>query len=99
MSEPVDVYCDQFQVTIGPYGSALSFMLSSPTPPAPGSAPPAERMASVRMSLEHLKVMTFMIRQQILKYERDSGISIQVPRDVLNNLRIGPEDWEALWKP
>lgn len=98
MPEPIDVYSDQFQVNIGPYGCTLNFMITNPTPPAPGSAPQAERLASVRMSLEHLKVMTFMLRQQVLQYERQTAIRIQLPIDVLNSLRISPEDWESLWR-
>ncbi len=95
MSEPVDLYSDQFQVSVGPYGCALNFMLSSPQPPAPGQPPQARLQASIRMSLEHLKVMTFMLRRQLVEYERSTGVRIDVPRDVLNALHIGPEDWEA----
>ena len=37
--ETVDVYSDQFQINQGAYGCSLNFMVSQPTPPAPGSAP------------------------------------------------------------
>ena len=97
MPEPIDVHSDQFQVTVGPYGCTLNFSLTSPTPPAPGSAPQAERVASVRMSLEHLKVMTFILRRHLMEYERASGVSIPLPIQVLNSLQIGPEDWETFW--
>jgi hypothetical protein len=50
------------------------------------------------MSLEHLKVMAFMLRQQILEYERRTGVQVQLPAEMLNQLRIGREDWEALWR-
>lgn len=98
MSEPIDVYADQFQVSVGPYGCALSFMISSPTPPAPGTTPPATRLASVRMSLEHLKVMTFLLHTQLRQYERQTGVTIQLPGEILNSLRIGREDWDAFWR-
>ncbi len=98
MPEPVDVHSDQFQVITGPYGCTLSFSLSSPVPPSPGSPAQAERMATVRMSLEHLKVMTFMLRRQLVEYERSSGVIVPLPTQVLNNLGIGPEDWEAFWR-
>lgn len=97
MPDPVDVYADQFQVNTGPYGCTLNFFASSTQPPAPGSAPQAERVASVRMSLEHLKVMTFILHRQLTEYERQSGVRIPIPQEVLNALRIGREDWDGLW--
>jgi hypothetical protein len=98
MPEATDVYCDQFQMNIGPFGSTLNFSLSSPTPPAPGSPPQAERLATVRMSLEHMKVITFILRRQILEYERNSGVGVSLPSQLLNSLRISPEDWESFWR-
>lgn len=95
MADPVDLYSDQFQVNIGPYGCTLNFSVSSPMPPAPGSIPGSERLASVRMSLEHLKVMAFILHRQVKQYEQQTGVRIQVPVEVLNSLRIGPEDWES----
>lgn len=98
MPDTLDIYSDQIQVNIGPYGSTLNFMLSSPLPPPPGSPIPAERLATVRMSLEHLKTMLFIIRQQLLLYERQSGVHVDVPASILNSLNISREDWDWLWK-
>ncbi len=98
MTEPIDVYADQFGLNMGAYGTALNFLVSSPTPPAPGSVPQSERLATIRMSLEHLKVMAFVIRRQILQYETQTGVNIQVPIEVLNSLRISREDWDTLWR-
>lgn len=98
MADQVDIYSDQFQINTGPYGCTLNFLVTSPQPPAPGSAPQAERLASVRMSLEHLKVMTYVVRRQVLEYERQSGVRIQIPQEVLNALRIGREDWDTFWR-
>jgi hypothetical protein len=99
MNEPPDIYTDQFQVNVGAYGCALNFSLSSPIPPAPGAPPQAERLATVRMSLEHMKLRVFMLRQQIQQYERQTGVHVQLPSDLLNSLRIGQEDWDAFWRP
>jgi hypothetical protein len=98
MTEPIDVYADQFGLNVGAYGTALNFFVSSATPPAPGSIPQAERLATIRMSLEHLKVMAFVIRRQILQYEGQTGVNIEIPLEVLNSLRISREDWDALWR-
>lgn len=98
MPEPVDVYADQFQINTGAYGCTLNFLASNPIPPAPGSAPQADRLATVRMSLEHLKIMTFILHRQLLQYETQTGVTIPIPVTVLNSLGIGPEDWQAFWR-
>lgn len=98
MADSIDIYSDQFQMNFGPYGSTLNFLLSSATPPAPGAPPQAQLLASVRMSLEHLKVMTFLLRKNIIKFESDTGVTIQLPRMLLNSLGISPEDWDSVWK-
>jgi hypothetical protein len=98
MAEPIDVYSDSFQINTGPYGSTLNFLLSPSTPPAPGKTPQPETLATIRMSLEHLKLMTFVLRRQIMHHEQQTGVNIQVPSQVLNSLSISPEDWDSLWK-
>ena len=98
MPEPMDVYADQFQVNIGPWGCTLNFQLSSHQPPAPGSQQQGERVVTVRTSLPHLKVMTMMFKQQLSKYERSSGVHVEVPVAVLTGLGIAKEDWDSFWK-
>ena len=98
MAEPIDIYSDFFQMNTGPYGSTLNFMLSPSTPPAPGKMPQSETLATIRMSLEHLKLMTFVLRRQIMTHERQSGVTIQLPRQVLDSLGISTDDWDSLWK-
>lgn len=95
---PEDVYCDQFQVNTAVFGCTLNFSVSGPTPPAPGAPPHADRVATVRMSLEHLKVMTFVLHRQLLQHEAQTGTIIPIPAQVLNALQIGREDWDAFWR-
>lgn len=97
MPDPVDVYADQFQLNTGPFGCSLNFLLTGPTPPAPGEAPQVQRQATVRMSLEHLKVMAFILHRQVSQMETQTQTEIAIPVPVLNALRIGPEDWNAFW--
>ena len=94
MPDAVDVYSDQVGIHLGPFGCALNFSVSAPMPPAGGGAVPGQLVATVRMSLEHLKLMTFMLRRQLFQFEQSSGIQVQVPQEVLNQLRIGREDWD-----
>jgi hypothetical protein len=98
MPEPVDVYADQFQINMGAYGCVLNFLLSGRDPVVPGAAQSADRVASIRMSLEHLKLMTFILRRQVTNYEQNAAVRIQLPQVVLNALQIGREDWNECWR-
>ncbi len=97
MTEPFDLYADAFTVTINPWGANVSYQLHEPHPTQQTISQPA-RLGTIRMSIEHLKAMTFMIRRQILQHEQGLGVKIQVPIQVLNQLGIAPEDWEAFWQ-
>ena len=85
-------------MNMNPYGATLNFGLSDSTPPSPGTAPKIDRKATVRLSLEHLKVMAFVIVRQIKQYEGQTGTSVQVPPQILNSINVSPEDWDLLWK-
>jgi len=98
MNEFPDVFSDQFQMNMNPYGATLNFSLSDSTPPSPGTAPKIERKATVRISMEHLKVMAFIMVRQIKQYENQTGTTIQLPNQVLNSMGVSPEDWEMLWR-
>jgi hypothetical protein len=98
MTEPVSVFADQFQLNTSPYGATLNFMVSDPMPAAPGVAPKVERQATVRMSLEHLKVMTFILLRSMRQYEAQTGTQIQIPNQMLNQMGISPEDWDTTWR-
>lgn len=93
----MDVYADQFGLNIGPFGCSINFSISSAMPPPPGGAVQGQSLGTVRMSLEHLKVMTYLMRRQLLEFERTTGVQVPVAREVLNQLRIGPEDWTECW--
>lgn len=97
MDDVADVYCDSFLVTTGPYGAILNFMRSSPEPSSPGSAPKSDRVSTVRMSLEHLKSMTFILHRQLTDMEENEGLNIPLSNSTLNQMKIAPEDWERFW--
>ena len=95
--KPFDEYADQFTITITPFGANLSFGVREAHPSA-GRAPQSEHLGTIRMSVEHLKTMVMVVRRQILSVERETGVKAEVPRSILNQLQISPEDWESLWK-
>lgn len=98
MADLFDEYIDQFTSNLGPYGVALSFQRTGPKPIAPGSTPQAAEVGTIRMSVEHLKSMAYVLVRQIRDAESQLGITIPVPHAVLNQLRIAPEDWESFWR-
>ena len=97
MPDSFDVYVDQFTLSVGPYGVALNFSRSSPKPPVPGSIPQAEEIGVIRISLEHLKLMAFMLKRGVQDAEGQLGIDIPIPMQLLNQLKIGLEDWDKFW--
>ncbi len=97
MEEPIDVYSDQFMVTTTAFGANLSFYVNTPHPEQTKPVA-AEKLATIRMSIEHLKVMTMIIVKQVKKMESDTGVKINLDRRVLNSLGISPDDWEEFWK-
>ena len=98
MTEPFDVYSDAFLVTITPFGANLSFEMHE-AHPSPNALVPTRRLGTVRMSLEHLKVMAMMLRNQVRKAESQSGVKYEVDTRVLSQLGIAREDWDSFWKP
>ena len=98
MPEPFDEYIDQFTLGGGALGLSLNFQRSSPKPSAPGSTPSAHEVGSIRMGLEHFKVMAFLMKRQVEDVEGQLGIVIPIPVGLMNALKIAPEDWDNFWK-
>ena len=96
MVEPIDVYTDMFAVTTGSFGANLVFSASPSTKEQTDPKLP-RRVATVRMSMEHLKVMSFILCRAVKKAEADSGVCWPIPASNLSQLSIAPEDWTAFW--
>jgi hypothetical protein len=94
MAEPdlPEFYVDQFRITFGAYGVAITFGLSAPHP-TPGQVQPAEDLVRLRMSLEHVKVMTMILKRQVKNFEEQTSATINIPRAVYNGLGLSQEDW------
>ena len=96
--EPFDLYTDSFTLTITPFGANLTFSLREAHPS--GNKPPQiKNLGTLRMSVEHLKAMVWVTRQQIRQVETQMGVKADVPGPVLNQLNIPPQDWADFWKP
>lgn len=98
MADQFDEYSDVFLVTTSPFGAALSFRRSPPLSTAPGGTAQAEDVGVIRMSLEHLKTMTFILKRQIDVVEEQLGSPIPIAASTLNAMSIAPEDWDSFWR-
>lgn len=88
----LDVYSDQFRINTTPYGATLAFAKTQPDAPA-GQAPRSRDQVVVRMSLEHLKVMVMVLKKNLKGYEQRTGITVELPFDMLNSMGLSKEDW------
>lgn len=86
-----DLYIDGFRITTNPYGVNIVISSSNPDPPTDGTISKTD-LAIVRMSLEHAKVMTMVLRQVLKKREREIA-PIVLPGNLLNQLGIAQGDW------
>lgn len=85
-------YSDVFDLTLNPYGLAITFGLSSTRQGAGKPTPPADQ-ADVRMSLEQAKVLSMLLRRTLSSYERENQIEIAIPRQVYLSLGVAVDDW------
>lgn len=92
MPDLPEFYIDQFLVTLGAFGATMTFGLSFPHP-SPGQSPQPQEIVRLRMSLEHAKVMTMLLKRQIKAFEEQTGVAINIPRLVYNGMGLSQEDW------
>ena len=95
MQDVPDIYADQFNFRIGPYGVVLNMELSSPETSSNRQTP--QTVTRIRVSHELLKVMVFMLWRGIRSTEKELGVSFPISNQVLNAHKIAPEDWNAYW--
>jgi hypothetical protein len=97
MPEQFDVYTDAFLVTVTPFGASLSFERREPHP-SQTAAPVMTRLGTIRMSVEHLKLMTIMLKRQVKLAEEEGGVEFDVDTRILSQLHIAREDWDSFWR-
>jgi hypothetical protein len=91
IEDPDPIYSDGVQVGCAPFTIALTFTVS----PAPGKGTtPPHAVADIRMSPEHAKVMTIILRRQLKDFEQQQGREIPLHPQVMQQLGLSPaEDW------
>ena len=88
----IDLYSDQLSVKLGPFGCALTFALSSS-----GPSESATEAATIRVSVEHLKVMAFVFHRAVLEYEEAAGGTVPIPAKIFESTKIPRSAWERYW--
>jgi hypothetical protein len=90
MDEPV-LYSDGIQIGVSPFTVTLGFTVAPPAQPGAQASIP---VATIRMSLEHAKVMAIILRKQLKQFEEQLGAEIALPHQVYQQLGVSPkEDW------
>jgi hypothetical protein len=89
--EDAGVYSDGVQIAVSPFTVALMFTVAPPG--QPGTQAPT-KVATVRMSVEHAKVLAIILRKQIKQYEEQLGQPVPLPHQIYNQLGLSKsEDW------
>jgi len=89
--EPHDqeYFSDVFWIHINPWSCALTFGLRQ------ASATERDKpMLRVRMPLQQAKLLAVMLLQQMRRYEQETEVDIDLPRNLLESMGIPLEDWE-----
>ena len=95
--EPFDEYADEFTIAFNSIGANLSFAVSGPHSPTTGQTTQPQHLGTIRMRVENLKIMVFLMWHQIVRSEQSTGV-VKVPSEVLDQFQISLDDWNALWR-
>ena len=89
--ETPDIYCNSVQLGVSPYDLMIELQRR---PPVIGGDAKLMHVGTVRMSLEHAKVLGIMLRKALKNYEDQTGRPIPMHPELLENLGISEaEDW------
>lgn len=100
-TEPADIFADAFKIFVGGFGSSLHFFLSDPDQEAtPGGLLPSNRVATIRLTPELLKGLTFLLYRQVVMYE-SANPRIELQPDAMARVFAGSgidrEKWDRFW--
>ena len=98
------LYTDVFEVTLSAFGASFRFgargAVTTVTDPATRQQvqqQAVELHSRMYTSLEHLKIMTFVMARDVLRHERTMGLEIKLPTDVIKQTASSPEEWKQFW--
>lgn len=86
-----ELYCDGAQVGISPFTAIFSLTMQ---PAGQTGAMAPIKVANLRMSLEHAKVMAIVLRKQLKSFEEQMGAEIPLAPALYQQLGLSKqEDW------
>ena len=86
-----EIYCDGVQIGLSAYTATFSLTMQ---PVGQAEQVPPTKVGNVRMSLQHAKVLAIMLRKQLKGFEEQTGVDIQLPRQLYQQLGLSKqEDW------
>lgn len=89
--EVPEIYCDGAQIGLSPFTAILSLTMQ-PVGQTGTMAP--IKVANIRMSLEHAKVVAILLRKQLKAWEASMGSEIHLPQQLYQQLGLSrQEDW------
>ena len=88
-----DLYFDNIRVTTTVFGVNMTLALGNPHPEPDSEAKKQKKIATIRTSLEHAKILAMLLRKQIKTYEINTGIEIKLPSDIYTGLKLDENDW------
>ncbi len=84
-----EFYVDRMRATVTLFGANFTFGLSEAHPdPSRKEEPGVTEVVRLRMSLQHAKVAVMLISKQLRTFERESGATISIPKEVLQGLGL-----------
>lgn len=90
-AEVPDLYTDGVQIGVSPFGVTLAFAMQPPG--QTGTLAPI-KVCHLRMSLEHAKVMTIMLKKNLKNFEDQMGQNIPLHPQLTQQLGLSKtEDW------
>jgi hypothetical protein len=91
--EVPDLYTDTVQVGVGPFGILLAFAMAPAGAGQLGGGQPI-KVCNLRMSIEHAKILSIILRKNIKTFEGQLGSDIPIHPQVLQQLGLSiREDW------
>lgn len=94
MADPFNVYSDYFFVNSNQWVTTFLFGATDVTNPEGEAA----RLGTVTVSSADAKIMIYLAWQQILEAERNSGVRVEVPAEVLERTGWSQAHWDAFWQ-
>ena len=101
--KPPDVFADVFMINSNPMGAVLDFFARTPynsiTANGEGEirGPIAQPVAHVRMTMEHAKMMCYVMWRHVVRQEDENKLRMEVPAEILKNNQIDEAQWRAFW--